>query len=204
MVSFVYFDLGGVVIIDLNIGDKWEQLRRELGVTPERDGEFSKFFRTKEDKSLVGDDLEKMLPPLKKKFGSKLPPDYSLLSDGFISRFEDNKPIWPVIEKIHKKFKIGLLTNAYPHMLDKVYEKQIMPKVKWDVIVDSSVVRAKKPDAAIYKIAEVEAGVEGKDILFIDNMSKNTEGAERFGWNTFIYDPSNPEESNKKLLKKIG
>ncbi len=204
MVSFVYFDLGGVVILDMNVGDKWTELRRELGVTPERDAEFIEFFRKYESKSLLGEgQIDDFLPLIKERFHSNLPVGYSLLMDGFIKRFEANKQIWPVIDKISKNYKIGLLTDAYTHMLDEVKKKGIMPDVKWDAVVDSSMVKAKKPETKVFKIAENKAGVSGTEIFFIDNKLQNIDGARNFGWKTLLYDPNNIKESNNELLMKL-
>ena len=40
MISFVYFDVGGVAIKDFSGSDKWTELKKEVGVTPENDAEF--------------------------------------------------------------------------------------------------------------------------------------------------------------------
>lgn len=204
MVSFVYFDLGGVVVLDMNVGDKWGELRRELGVEAGQEKEFMDLWRSVETAPLLGQqDLQEVMPAIRKRFNSKVPEGYSLLLDGFIKRFDANKSIWPIIDRIHKTYRIGLLTDAYPHMLEEITKNGIMPEVKWDVIVDSSAVGVKKPDPKVFGIAEHKAGVKGKEILFIDNKSVNTEAASNFGWDTFLYNPSSVRESNIGLLKKM-
>jgi hypothetical protein len=40
--------------------------------------------------------------------------------------------------------------------------------------------------------------------LFVDNNRKNTDAAEKFGWQVFYYDSSNHEESCKKLMEFIA
>jgi putative hydrolase of the HAD superfamily len=76
-----------------------------------------------------------------------------------------------------------------------------MPPITWDVIVDSSLERIKKPDPRLFKIAEERAGVPGAEILFIDNMDRNTEPAKAFGWQTFLYDPTDHEAACRDLSK---
>jgi FMN phosphatase YigB (HAD superfamily) len=124
------------------------------------------------------------------------------LVDGFVNRFKANKSIWPVIDKIREKSRIGLLTNLYPGMLDAIRVRNILPDVKWDVIVDSSVVGLRKPDLEIYQKAQEDAGVKGEEILFIDNSFENIKVAkDLLGWRVFLYDPSKAEDSSSKLSK---
>jgi|TARA_Y100000310_G_C20153683_1_gene565933 hypothetical protein len=37
MNRFIYFDVGGVVIRDFSGTNKWEELRRSIGIKPEQD-----------------------------------------------------------------------------------------------------------------------------------------------------------------------
>ena len=85
-----------------------------------------------------------------------------------------------------------------------IKERELLPKVKWDAIVDSSVVGLRKPDEEIYERAEREAGVKGEEILFIDNMAKNLVMAEKRGWETFLYNSADYEQSNKELREFLG
>ena len=204
MISFVYFDVGGVAILDFSGTNKWTELKQELGITPEKDIEFEQFWKKYEAEVCVGRNVESLLPLIKHQFGSKLPESYSLLIDGFVKRFEVNKSIWPVIEKIHQKCKIGLLTGQYPGMLDAIKKKGILPDVDWDVVIDSSIEGVTKPDKRIFELAESRSGFKGKDILFIENSPKHIEAAQKFGWFTFLYDPSTPEKSSQELLKRYG
>ncbi|MBI4009409.1 HAD-IA family hydrolase [Candidatus Roizmanbacteria bacterium] len=199
MISFVYFDLGGVVTLDFNETDKWQELKRELGIPSEKYKEFDVFFQHYEGEVCVGRDVESLIPLIKKKFKVKVTEGYSLLIDGFIKRFEKNKSIWPVIDEIRKHCEVGLLTNQYPHMFESLKKRRIIPDVAWDVIVDSSMVGLKKPDLAIFKLAEKEAGVSGSKILFIENSKSHIVATEAFGWRTFWYHSSNPERSSFKL-----
>ena len=199
-ISFVYLDIGGVVILDFSGTDKWMKLKRELGVPVERDKEFEAFWDKYEPEVNAGRDVETMLPLIKEKFGSKLPHDFSFLMDGFVNCFTVNKAIWPVIDKIHSKHKVGLLTNMYPHMYEAIKKMGLLPNVTWDAIVDSSVDGIIKPDSAIFKLAEQKAGAKGKQILFVDNSIVNINAAKAFGWETFLYDSVKPEESSNRLL----
>ncbi len=201
MISFVYFDLGGVVELDFSETNKWEQLKKELGILPDEFDEFDSFFDRYEKEVCLGRDVETLLPLLQEKFKVKLDKKYSFLVDGFVKRFEKNPSIWPVIEKIKNSCKVGLLTNMYPNMFMELKKRGIIPSISWDVAVDSSIVGLKKPDPAIFEFAERKAGVNGSQILFVENSKSHIKAAEDFGWQTFLYDPTNPAQSSNKLLQ---
>ncbi|MEK7155100.1 MAG: HAD-IA family hydrolase [Patescibacteria group bacterium] len=160
MVTFVYFDLGGVVIQDFSGTNKWEEIKKEWKIT-------DKYWDKFEPKLCAGQE----------KISSEL-------LNAFVSRFETNPSIWPVIDEIHGRCKIGLLTNMYPGMFAAIREKGILPK--------------------IFELAEQKSGVKGKDILFVDNSLKNIEAASNFGWQTFLYDSSNLKESSHKLSDLVS
>lgn len=198
MFSFVYFDLGGVVILDLNRTGKWVQFIREIGIKPDQDKKLDELFDKYEPKINVGRDAETLIPIIEKEFGLKFLDGYSFTTD-LVNHFEVNKSIWPVIDKIHKKCKVGLLTNMYPHMLKAINKHGIMPNVNWDVVIDSSVEGVKKPDPEIYILAEKRAKANGKELLFIDDKPESLKTAKDRGWQTFLYDSNRPNESSSKL-----
>ena len=144
-------------------------------------------------------DIDTIIPLIKERFHINFPSGYSMFFD-FISRFKQNKYIWPVIDKIKQDCQVGLLTNMYPKMLPTMIEKELMPPVIWDVIIDSSIVYCWKPDLAIFKLAEQKANAKKKNILFIDNKIANIDAAKNFGWQTFLYNPSDHDKSCAELL----
>lgn len=198
MIKFVYFDLGGVIIKDFTATNKWADLKKELGIAQD-DKKFDEFWDKYEHELCVGRNTESLIPLLKKEFNIKHSQSYSLLKDGFIKRFEKNKLIWPLISDSVKSFKIGILTNMYPHMLSEIKKAKLLPNILWDVIIDSSIVKLEKPNQSIYRLAEKEADAKGNEILFIDNTFKNLEAAQNLNWQIFFYDSYNIPESNQRL-----
>mgnify|MGYP001581389856 FL=1 len=189
MISFVYFDLGGVVDLDFSGTNKWEKLKSTLGVKPEQNEEFDKWF----------DEKEKLLCEGKEKFDLHFG-DIKLTLNDFVSRFEVNPSIWPVIDRIRRHCRAGLLTNMYPGMFTAIKKSGILPNISWDINIDSSVVGLQKPDPEIFKLAEERAGVKGDQILFVENTPGHVKIAQTFSWQTFLYDPSHPESSSRNLL----
>lgn len=200
-IKFVYFDLGGVVMLDFSGTGKWEELRKELGISSNRAKEFKEFWVKREIELCSGKkNTEDMLPLIVDKFGAKIPDNYSLLVNGFVDRFEADPAIWPVINEIHSTSRIGLLTNLYPRMFEAEKEKGILPDVKWDEIINSSIVGYAKPERGIFRVAQEKAGASGDEILYIENTPMHIEAASKFfGWQTFLYDPTKPEKSSKDL-----
>ncbi|MDP1721836.1 MAG: HAD family hydrolase [Candidatus Gottesmanbacteria bacterium] len=203
MTSFVYFDVGGVVVLDFSGTNKWKELKQELGIPVGMSQQFDDFWEKYKDEVCIDRDVESLLPLLKKQFNIHIPDNYSLLIDGFINRFEKNTSILPVIEKIHSKFKIGLLTNMYPRMFDEMKKRGFFVDVNWNVIIDSSKKKLQKPDSRIFTLAEKEAGISGGEILFVENSQVHIEAAKIIGWQIFLYDSSNPRKASNDLNKLI-
>lgn len=199
MVSFVYFDVGGVVVSDFSGTNKWELMRRDIGITPEEDLEFNQFWDKYEKEVHVGRDVDALIPLIKKKFNVDFPAGYSLLTY-FVDRFEPNKPIWPVIDEIKQDCRIGLLTNMYPRMLSSMTKRGLIPPTSWDIVIDSSIEGCQKPDLDILKLAEQKAKIGKDQILFVDNTIENISAAKDFGWRTFLYDSSDHEKSSNEFL----
>ena len=202
-VSFVYFDLGGVVAKDFSEKSKWEELREEWGIAPDKEEEFEAFWHDRDLQICSGRiALSGMIPTINERFGSKIPQDRPVLDD-FVNKFEQNRSIWPVIRKIKKISRIGLLTNMYPGMLSAIQKGGFIPNVEWDAIVDSSIEGCVKPEKRIFEVAERKALAKGKDILFVDNILKNITAANEFGWQTFLYDAPNYEEASRELSESL-
>lgn len=198
MISFVYFDVGGVVIDDFYGNNKWDDLKRELGITAANQAAFEKIWSRYAAELCIDRDIETLLPILSGELGLEFPASYSLL-DGFVSRFYANPGIWPVIKEVKTKAKIGLLTNMYPRMFAAIEQKHILPDVKWDVVIDSSLELLQKPDRKFFELAEKRAAVSHSEILFIDNSPEHIKEAEAFGWQTFLYDSSNHHAAAQSL-----
>ncbi len=182
MIKFVYFDVGGVVIKDFSATNKWEKLLDEFGIDE----------NLWEEK--YGDNIDRGIVP------TDSPIDYPKLLEGFVSRFRRNESIWPVLSCVHKTAKIGLLTNMYPAMFNSIKSHGLLPNVQWDIIIDSSVEKIRKPDTKLFELAEKRSHFDKSEILFVENSAKNIEAANNFGWKTFFYDSSDYQKSSADLL----
>lgn len=98
-----------------------------------------------------------------------------------------------------ERFRVGLLSNIMPGLIDKMLEKGILPKIDYQVIIDSSEVGAIKPEAQIYQIAAEKANARSEDILLIDDSRPNLMAAQHMGWHVLWFDDYRPEESAKSV-----
>lgn len=202
MISFVYFDVGGVVIDDFSGNNKWSDLKSELGITSENERLFDALYSSYNREFCIDREVDSFLPILEAELGIKHREGYSLL-DGFVKRFSKNEPIWPAVAFAQQHAKIGLLTNMYPGMFAAIQRRNILPKCDWDVLVDSSIEHLQKPDEAIFRHAELAAGVAAREILFVDNSPEHVEGARACGWQAYHYDSRNHETSSIQLLRYL-
>ena len=177
-------------------------MKKDLGITQKNDKEFEKIWGKYEDKYCLDFDVDRLIPILKKELDLSIPKDYSMLED-FVNRFDPNPSVAPVVEYANKHFKVGMLTNVYPRMLDLIKKTNLIPQIDWNIVIDSSLVGFQKPDLEIYKLAEDKAKVNPSKILFIDNLSGHLKIPKKRNWQTFLYDPANPEKSSQNLLKLL-
>lgn len=197
--SFVYFDVGGVLINDFSDSDKWAVMMADMGVKPQDIPRVDAIYDPFEIEVCLGQHhVDEIIPRLIKEFHLSLPPNFSMQSY-FIDHFQSNPGILSIVTKLHQISKIGLLTAIYPQMLNEIFRRQLIPQSIWDVVIDSSVEHLTKPMPEIYDLAQSRAGVPAEEILFIDNREKNLVIPRKLGWQTFLYDSSNYDQANKDL-----
>lgn len=114
------------------------------------------------------------------------------------------------IEQMHdlvkwaaEHYHVGLLSNIMPGLISQLLEKGLVPKVSYTAIIDSSEVKAIKPEAEIYKIATAKAKVHGSEVLFVDDSRANIMAAEREGWHVLWFDDYRPEESVARVKEAL-
>ncbi|MDB5167515.1 MAG: hypothetical protein JWN26_660 [Candidatus Saccharibacteria bacterium] len=200
MISFIYFDLGGVAADDFTGNNKWQELGDKMGLTDKNRDGFKEFWQKHEGKFCTTDYIDTFLPALEKDLGIQLPAGFSLQHE-IVDRFYRNEPIVPIIEDMATKTRVGLLTNVSPGMLDLIIQKGILPDVEWDQIVDSSVEHVMKPNPRIFEIAQARAGVPTDQILFVDNKLSHCEAAAKLGWQTFYYNSADRVKSAQELAE---
>lgn len=197
-VEFIYFDVGGVLVLDFSKTNKWNQMLDDLNIPVEKREQFERLFDEFEVQICNGRNINDFIAAAQKQLEIRFPQNYDMTSD-FVNRFEPNLALGKIIKKLSDKYRLGLLTNMYPRMLDLITQEGLLPNAEWNAVVDSSVIKLSKPQLEIFKFAEAQAGVEANKILFVDNSKSHIEAATSLGWQTLLYDPKNLEESNQEL-----
>jgi putative hydrolase of the HAD superfamily len=88
---------------------------------------------------------------------------------------------------------IACLSNTNEHhwsLLSEPGHRAWLPMDRLNHRFASHLVRARKPEDAIYAHVEREVGLPPCDILFFDDVTENVEAAQRRGWNAQWIDPT--------------
>lgn len=202
-IKFVYFDIGGVMLLDFSGTNKWTEMKRALGVTPDQDEAFDQVWKKYRSQICIDCDVDTISGELASAAGVTLDESYSMLVD-FVDRFEKNLSMWQVVEKAKNTFPVGLLTNMYPRMLETIKRAELLPELEWNAVVDSSIVGFQKPETGIFDVAEKMAHVDPEHIFFVDNSKEHLAAANERGWQTLLYDPQNLEESSRRVEEYLG
>ncbi len=100
-------------------------------------------------------------------------------------------------------YRVGLLTNIMPGFVADMRKRGLIPEITFDSLIDSSEVKAIKPEAKIYEIATEKAGVPAEEILLIDDSRTNLMAAERHSWRVLWFDDFSPADSVKRIKEAL-
>lgn len=203
--THIFFDVGGVVIQDFSGTNKWDEMIGSMGVNSENKDRYQEIWNKYKHRRCIDFDVDLMIDELRNYVGLDLAEGFSFLEQ-FVDRFNPNPSIVPVLKYAKSISKIGLITNMYPRMLDKIYNRKgLMPNIKWDYTFDSSVIKLEKPDRKIFEFVQMKINaLEDNKILFVDNSEENLIEPTKLGWDTFLYESRNPESSSDKLFNIIN
>jgi HAD superfamily hydrolase (TIGR01509 family) len=116
--------------------------------------------------------------------------DCDFLSKAIADIFEPNPEVCELIERLHGKVRLvlGSNTNAVhaPHFLEQF--KPILSR--FDGIVLSHEVRARKPRAEFFAACHRHAAGQPEECVFVDDLPANIAGAEAFGFRGIVYRPT--------------
>lgn len=96
-------------------------------------------------------------------------------------------------------YSVGLLSNIMPGFIDAMLERELLPRVPYTSIIDSSKTGAIKPEVQIYEAAQHYADCPPEEILLVDDSRSNLMAAERMGWHVLWFDDFRPEESAARI-----
>ena len=100
-------------------------------------------------------------------------------------------------------YHVGLMSNIMPGFLTEMIKRGLLPDIAYDAIIDSSEVRAIKPEIAIYEAGGARAGVGPEQIMLIDDGRTNLMAAEKLGWHVLWFDDYRPEEGLQRVRQAL-
>lgn len=185
-VRFVYFDVNGCLVQFTR--EIFSKLAKEHDIPVDI---IEELFWDLNDEINRGD---KPVEELNAVFSAKFNTDFDWM-EYYLDNVQPIPGMIDLLEWVAEHYYVGLLTNTMPGFVEALQARGKIPPVTFDVIIDSSVVRAMKPEPTIYEIAQKEANVPGSEILFVDDTRLNLVAAKKFGWHTIWFDSYRPEES---------
>lgn len=102
-----------------------------------------------------------------------------------------------------ERYGVGLLTNIMPGFVQSMLERGLLPNMRYDAIIDSSVVHTIKPEAKIYELAAQQAHCEPEELLLVDDSRANLMAAEKLGWHVLWFDDYRPDESAARIREAL-
>ncbi|MEI8187401.1 MAG: HAD-IA family hydrolase [Candidatus Saccharibacteria bacterium] len=190
-VSFIYFDVNGCIVHFFNRA--FTELAHISGKPSDL---IESYFWHYNDQICRGEySLDKFNAGLSEMLGIE---DIQW-QDYYFDAVEPIKDTFELIVWASQYYKVGLLTNSMPGFLDGLIARKIVPDIKYDAIIDSSVVGHIKPELEIYKLAETAARCNPEEILSIDDSRANLMAAEKLGWHVSWFDDYNSSESASRI-----
>ena len=195
MIKQVFFDLGGVLY---HFRKALTKIAQANNLTYQ---DFQRVFAKYRESVLTG---KMSAQDLWQKYETEL--SLKPISNfDYIDYWTDQIEIIPQTNQLmidcSKKYQVGLLTNLYAGILEKLSEKDILPDIQFEPIINSSSVRLSKSNVNFFKLAQTKTEIAPKDIFYIDDKKEFLENAKILGWQTNWFDEEKAEESVEKIRK---
>jgi FMN phosphatase YigB (HAD superfamily)/DNA-binding XRE family transcriptional regulator len=193
--SFVYFDVNGCLVYFYQ--GAFNKIAAVTGVRP--DEVESAFWHFNDDVCSGQITIEEF----NTRFGERLGTDKIVWQDYYLDTVQPIQEMQELLKWAAEHYRVGLMTNIMPGLLDSMLAAGILPQLDYDVVLDSSSAKAIKPEPEIYQIAEERAGLPPEEILFIDDSRVNLMAAEKLGWKVLWFDDSHPREAAERLKEAL-
>ncbi|HEX5797410.1 MAG TPA: HAD-IA family hydrolase [Candidatus Saccharimonadales bacterium] len=108
-----------------------------------------------------------------------------------------------LIEWADEHYRVGLLSNSMPGLIQTMFDKGLLPDISYEVIIDSSQTGFIKPEPEIYHLAAEKTGLKPEALLLVDDSRPNLMAAARQGWHVLWFDDSEPEASTERVKQAL-
>lgn len=105
------------------------------------------------------------------------------------------------VRRCHERLRTGLVTNNFV-LVDEEQSQHPEVIAEFDVVIESSKTRLRKPDPRIYELACRELEVEPQEVVFLDDLGINLKPARAMGMTTIKV--SDPDAALAELEQVVG
>lgn len=200
MIKAVIFDWGGVMqaLPDEAYTAEWE---RRLALAPGALAEalWGSAWRQLEIGAITNDEYARLAAD---RLGFPSVEALDRFTEAFYGGVELNRAVVGVARGLRERYKIGLLTNAWPGA-EETFREQfgVDAHAEFDGYVNSADVGLRKPDPAIYELMLERLGIAPQQAVFLDDSLQNVESARRLGIHAIhVTDPAAALEELASLL----
>lgn len=193
-VRFVYFDMNGCLVRFYHRA--FALLAEDSGVSPDV---VETIFWQHNDAVCRG---ESSIDELNRALAERL----EIMVDWaryYLEAVEATPGIFELVTWVAENYRLGILTNTMPGLIDVMLQNGTLPRVSYDAIIDSSVEHTVKPEGRIFEIAAEKAGAAHGEILLIDDARANLTAAGKLGWHTLWFDSYLPEQSIENVRSAL-
>ena len=106
---------------------------------------------------------------------------FEVCLEKIIHRFEPFKPVWDMIPRLKKQYKLAVINNGTALTLPRVFTRFPQLTEQFDEFVSSAKERVRKPDQKIYLVTCQKLNVQPKECLFMDDNTQYTDAAALLG-----------------------
>lgn len=189
-ITTILFDVGGVIVVPLDPvanARRRDRLATALGFGS-GDEMWDHFFGSeswtaaKTGGILAEEMWETLLTPL----GIRSLEE----RDTFLAELYADEGILPgmraLIEKLHGSYRLGILSN-WDDRLEEILEDRLDIAHYFHAILNSHRIGVAKPDRQAFLLAIERMEAQPHEMLFIDNLPRNTKVAAEMGFHTHVY-----------------
>ena len=119
--------------------------------------------------------------------------------DYYLSSVEAMPGMIELVNKISVDYEVGLISDIMPGFIDALIDKKLIPNLAYDAIVDSSVIKALKPELKMFKAAETMSKLASSELLLIDDSRTNLAAADKLGWHVIWFNDTDPKDSINRI-----
>lgn len=182
MIKAILFDMVGVLVF------------KKDGYTPITSDEINTqnievLFNHLDDKKLVEDIKEKL-----KLSDEEIERAVRLIPE----KYDKFVGLWNLLPELKNKYKLAVINNG--NAIAKKYWNEKFDFTIFDIFLNSTEERLKKPDPKIFLLACERLRVNPEECLFMDDSLENIESAKKLGIETVWW---NKEEDKKDVLSKF-